>query len=228
MKEPSLQKITALSLALHISVLFIALLLLRQSNKFMMPSPYVVSLVSPEALKGKSMDIRASRGASKPLKDTSVVETVPKQDTKKQDMKKQDKKKEEMVEERIAAIAAKKKVEKLVKLRSEISLKASSNISKGVADTASAQTGKGSLFDEYYGKISEEIHQQWSWPPTGQKDLEATISIKITKDGRIFIQKVEKSSGNPFFDKLAIRALTKASPLSPPPYEMEIGVRFYP
>jgi TonB family protein len=223
MKEPSLQKTTALSLALHISILFIALILLRQSNKFMMPSPYVVSLVSPEGPKGKSVDIKAGREVSRSLKDTSVVETVPKKDTKKIDRKK-----EELVEERIAAIAAKKKVEKLVKLRSEISLKASSNISKGGSDTASAQSGKGSLFDEYYGKISEEIHQQWSWPPTGQKDLEATISIKVTKDGTIFIQKIEKSSGNPFFDKSAIRALTKASPISPPPYEMEIGVRFYP
>ena len=223
MKEPSLQKTTALSLALHISVLFIALLLLRQSNKFMMPSPYVVSLVSPEVLKGKSMDIRASREASKLLKDTSVIETVPKQN-----MKKKDKKKEEMVEERIAAIAAKKKVEKLVKLRSEISLKASSNSSKGGSDTASAQTGKGSLFDEYYTKIRKEIWQQWVFPDFGQKDFEAIIAIRIMKDGTISIQKIEKSSGNSFFDKSAIKALTKASPVSPPPYEMEIGVRFYP
>jgi TolA protein len=223
MKEPSLQKTTALSLVLHISVLFIALLLLRQSNKFMMPSPYVVSLVSPAVLKGKSMDIRASREASKLLKDTSVVETVPKQDTKKKD-----KKKEEMVEERIAAIAAKKKVEKLVKLRSEISLKASSNSSKGGSDTALAQTGKGSIFDEYYTKIRKEIWQQWVFPDFGQKDFEAIIAIRIMKDGTISIQKIEKSSGNSFFDKSAIKALTKASPVSPPPYEMEIGVRFYP
>jgi len=223
MKEPSLQKTTALSLALHISFLCIALLLLRQSNKHVMPSPYVVSLVSPAVLKGKTMDIREGKGLPKPLKDTSVVEAVPKQD-----MKKRDKKREEMVEEKIAAIAAKKKVERLVKLRSEISLKASSNIGKGTSEISPVQGEKGSLFDEYYAKIRKEIWQQWAFPATGQKDLEATISIKIIKDGTIFIQKIEKSSGNPFFDKSAIRALTKASPISPPPYEMEIGVRFYP
>ena len=228
MKEPSLQKITALSLAIHISFLCIALLLLRQSNKHVMPSPYVVTLVSPAALKGKTMDIRESKGLSKPLKDTSVVEAVPKQDMKKEDLKKRDKKMEKVVEERIAAIAAKKKVERLVKLRSEISLKASGNTGKSTSGLSSDQGKKGSLFDQYYGKIIEEIHQQWNWPAAGQKDLDATISIKIIKDGTIFIQKVEKSSGNPFFDKSAIRALTKASPLSPPPYEMEIGVRFYP
>jgi len=223
MKEPSLQKTTVLSLALHISVLFIAFFLLRQSNKFMMPSPYVVSLVSPEVLRGKSMDIRASQKASKPLKDTSVVETVPKQDKKNKDNKK-----EKMIEERIAAIAAKKKVERLVKLRSEISLKASSNSNKDGSETTPAHTGKGSFFDEYYTRIRKEIWQQWVFPDFGQKNLEAIIAIRIMKDGTISIQKIEKSSGNSFFDKSAIKALTKASPLSPPPYEMEMGVRFYP
>jgi TonB family protein len=226
MKEPSLQRTTVLSLAIHISVLFIALFLLRQSSKFIMPSPYIVSLVSPEALKGKSMDIRKSQETSKPLKDTSVVETVPKQDTKTQDIKKQDKK-EKMIEERIAAIAAKKKVERLVKLRSEISLRASSNTSKDGPAT-SAQTGKESLFDQYYTKIRKEIWQQWAFPDFGQKDLEAIIAIRIMRDGTVSIQNIEKSSGNAFFDKSAIKAITKASPLPPPPYEMEIGVRFYP
>jgi TonB family protein len=228
MKEPSLQKTTALSLALHISFFCVALLLLRQSAQHVMPSPYVVTLVSPSALRGKTMDVKESQRSSKPLKDTSVVEAVPKQAVKKDVSKRQDQKPEQMVEERIAAIAAKKKLERLFKLRSEISLKASGNTGKGTSGLSSVQGGKESLFDEYYEKIRKEIWEHWAFPTTGQKDLEATVSIKITKDGAIFIQKVEKSSGNPFFDKSAIRALTKASPLSPPPYEMEIGVRFYP
>jgi TolA protein len=147
---------------------------------------------------------------------------------KKEDLRKRDKKMEKVVEERIAAIAAKKKVERLVKLRSEISLKATSNINKNSSETALSQAGKGSLFDEYYTKIRNEIRQQWGFPDLGQKDLEAIIAIRIMKDGTISIQKIEKSSGNSFFDKSAIKALTKASPLSPPPYEMEMGIRFYP
>jgi len=39
---------------------------------------------------------------------------------------------------------------------------------------------------------------------------------------------VEKSSGDLFFDRSALKAVTKASPVSPPPYEMEIGIRFFP
>ena len=233
MREPSLQKTTVLSLVLHISVLFIALLLLRQSNKLMTPSPYVVSLVTSEVSRGKDTDIRGSKEAARALKDTSAVEAVPKKaitkkDMTKEDMKKKNEKKEEMVEDRIAAIAAKKKVEKLVKLRSEISLKAGSNLSKDGSGTSPAQAGKQSLFDEYYTEIRKEIWHQWVFPDFGRKDLEAVIAIRIMKDGTISIQKIEKSSGNSFFDKSAIKALTKASPLSPPPYEMEIGVKFYP
>jgi len=223
MREPSLQKTTALSLALHISALLIALLLLRQSSQFIMPSPYVVSLVSPEALKAKVTESRQSLETSKPLRDTSVLKDIPKQE-----MKKKDKKEEELAEEKIAAIAAKKKVERLVRLRSVISLKATVNNSKDSSETAPAHEGKGSLFDEYYAKIRKEIWQQWVFPDTGQKDLETIISIRIMKDGTISVQKIEKSSGNPFFDRSALKALTKATPLSPPPYEMEIGVKFYP
>ena len=223
MREPSLQKTTALSLALHISALLIALLLLRQSSQFIMPSPYVVSLVSPEALKAKVTESRQSLETSKPLRDTSVLKDIPKQE-----MKKKDKKEEELAEEKIAAIAAKKKVERLVRLRSVSSLKATVNNSKDSSETAPAHEGKGSLFDEYYAKIRKEIWQQWVFPDTGQKDLETIISIRIMKDGTISVQKIEKSSGNPFFDRSALKALTKATPLSPPPYEMEIGVKFYP
>jgi TonB family protein len=223
MREPSLQKTTALSFALHISVLLIALVLLRQSNQFTMPSPYVVSLVSPEVLKVKDTESRESPETSKTLRDTSVTEDIPKQD-----MEKRNKKEEEKAEERIDAIEAKKKVERLVKLRSVISLKASGYGRKDSSETTLAHTGEGSLFDEYYTKIRREIWQQWAFPDTGQKDLEAIISIKIMKDGTISIQRIEKSSGNPFFDKSAIKAISKASPLPPPPYEMEIGVKFYP
>jgi len=223
MREPSLQKTTALSFALHISVLLIALLLLRQSNYFVVPSPYVVSLVSPEVLKVKNTESRENLKTPKTLRNTSVTEDIPKQD-----IKKRNKEEEEKAEEKIAAIEAKKKVERLVKLRSVISLKASDHDRKDISETAPAYTGEGSLFDEYYTKIRREIWQQWAFPDTGQKDLEAIISIKIMKDGTISIQRIEKSSGNPFFDKSAIKAITKASPLSPPPYEMEIGVKFYP
>jgi len=221
MREPSLQKTTAFSLALHLSLLLIALLVLRQSNHFVIPSPYVVSLVSPKELKGSVSKEHAE--AIKTLKSTSVTENIPEKVTKR--VTEQE---EKTAEERIAAIEAKKRVERLIKLRSMLSLKASGNDRKDSSEKSSVYTGKGTLFDDYYEKIRKEIWQQWAFPDTGQKDLETIISIRVMKDGTIFVQKIEKSSGNLFFDRSAIRALTKASPLSPPPYEMEIGVKFFP
>jgi TonB family protein len=223
MKEPSLQKTTALSLALHFSFLLISFLLLRQSSQFLMPSSYTVNLVSPEALKGIE---RRGRISSETTRDISVTKDVPKKNVPKEDV---DKKfnKDELIEEKISAIEAKKRVERIVRLRSVISLKGDVN-NKNISETPSINTGKGSISDDYYTKIRNQIWQQWVYPDTGKKDLEAIISIRIMKDGTISMQKIEKSSGNPLFDKSAIKALTKANPLSPPPYEMEVGVRFYP
>jgi len=66
------------------------------------------------------------------------------------------------------------------------------------------------------------------YPDIGKKDIEAIVSVRILKDGTAIPQKMEKSSGNALFDRSAWRAVAKASPLPPPPQEMEIGVRFYP
>ena len=52
--------------------------------------------------------------------------------------------------------------------------------------------------------------------------------MKIAKDGTLSVQGVEKKSGNTLFDRSALRAIAKASPVAPPPYEMEIGMRFFP
>ena len=64
----------------------------------------------------------------------------------------------------------------------------------------------------------------------GEKDLEAVISVFISKDGTIRVEKIEKPSGNRFFDRSALVALKNASPVTPPPdgAEMEIGIRFSP
>lgn len=226
MREPSLQRLAAFSFFLHLSALLVAFLLLRQSNQFIMPPAYTVSLISPEVLKFKER--REIQKAPRTLEKPSVIEKVPQKVVQtKRNIKKTNEKAEKSVEETIAAIEAKKRVERIVRLRSVISLQAHGDNRTDSPEVTPIHKGRGSLFDNYYAKIQREIWQQWVFPDTGQKNLEAIISIRIKKDGTIITQKIEKSSGNPLFDRSANRALTKASPLSPPPYEMEIGVRFY-
>jgi colicin import membrane protein len=84
------------------------------------------------------------------------------------------------------------------------------------------------LFDSYYAKITDEIRQEWVYPDMGKKDIASIVAVTIRRDGHITIHGIEKSSGDLLFDRSVLKAVTKASPVSPPPYEMEIGIRFYP
>ncbi len=217
MTGPSLQKTAALSFALHITVLLIAFVVLRQTHHMITLPTYTVSLVSPDLLprgdRGGKTTLRESKVAAAPaaLPDRTqkvITKGKPKAQTK--DNK--------WVENKIATLAAKKRIEKIVNLRSVISL-------KGKPGTSEA---KGTGTGDYYSKITQEIWSQWAYPDTGQKNLEAIISIRVFMDGTVVVQRIEKSSGNAFFDKSAMKAIAKASPLSPPPHEMEIGVRFFP
>jgi colicin import membrane protein len=189
-----------------------------------MPAPYTVNLVSPDVLRGLASRNSGNEIQARAKKSTAAVSPadVP------TESKKETAKEREMIEKKISAIAAKKKIERVVKLRSEISLKAGTIKQNAVSKSLSASRGGGTSFDDYYTKITKEIWEQWVYPDTGKKNMEAIISIKILKDGTAVVQKIEKSSGNQLFDRSALKALTKASPLPAPPYEMEIGVRFLP
>ncbi len=65
-------------------------------------------------------------------------------------------------------------------------------------------------------------------PEFGREVLEAVVSFKIKRDGNIEQLKLESSSGNKFFDRSVMNAISKAAPLPRPPYEIELGIRFYP
>ena len=232
MRGPSLQKATIISFALHLTFFLAAILILRHSSRMVMPAPYTVSLVSPDVLKGidKRADVDKGTDADKGRDENVVQETkeslAPSASTKKS--KKEIAKEKEMLEKKISAIAAKKKIEKIVKLRSVISLKASGDKRSSNEKTGPGK-GNSSASDDYSSKIMDGIQPYWKFPPgIGKKGLEAIVSIKILKDGTVIVQGMEKSSGNTFFDRVALQAPAKASPLPPPPYEMEIGVRFYP
>lgn len=231
MREPSIQRTAALSCAVHLVALLIVVLVMRQSSQIVMPSPYIVQLVNPGAVTGFDRD-----EGTESLRETQAVAQpaeTPKKNVKEENTKDKMVRKK-LLEEKIAALAAKdaakkkiEKLEKIVSLRKVISLKAGS-VKKIKTNAQATGQGKGTPFDEYYSKITKEIWQEWVYPDIGRKDIEAVIAVKILKDGTAIVQRVEKSSGNSLFDKSAIKALAKASPLTPPPDEIELGVRFYP
>jgi len=223
MRGPSLQATTVLSAALHLTFLLIAALILRHSRNVIMPSPYEVSLVGPiSSSRGAVTEEIPMQGESGTRITESIKQTEkPLKDTK-TDLKR--------LEDRMSEIASKKKVERMVRLRSIVSIKNndSSGTQKAAAQGKGSGQSQGTLFDSYYGKITSQIRQEWVFPDTGEKNLEAVIAVTIARDGTVSVQGIEKSSGNALFDRSAMRALAKASPVAPPPYEMEIGMRFYP
>jgi len=87
-------------------------------------------------------------------------------------------------------------------------------------------------FKAYYLALAEKVHASWVYPGD-IGNLEAIISIKIDKSGRLLERWVEKPSGNVIYDQSAIRAVEKASPFPLLPEGMgddtlEVGIRFCP
>ncbi len=237
MRGPSLQKTALLSLALHMTAFVIVFLILRQSNHIVMPSPYTVNLVSPEVLTG------IDKGKNEDVLQESAEPSAPPDISRKsrKEVAEEKEKEKELIAKRINALRQKKtikekmdaikgkddEIRKLAKHRKIISLRAGNEKGDVTSKKAVASAGKGEIPDEYYSKIEKEIRDQWYCPPQICKNgLQAVISIRIFKDGTVIEQGMEKSSGNTIFDRLAKQAIKKANPLSPPPYEMDIGVRF--
>ncbi len=225
MKGLSLKKTAVLSAGLHLTFFLLTFLILRQSRDMIMPSPYTVSLVSPGAPAGQ-IQKGAAAEPGEPLPAKKEQSAAPTHIDEKKELK--------TIDESIAALKAKRKMEEklrqIVRLRSQVSIQGkggrtpSKSSSQGTAAGATIGAGEASYID----KIAGQIHEHWSWPDYGKKNLQAVISIRIQRDGTLSDLKFEQKSGDRFFDRSVLQAVQKASPVAPPPYEMEIGIRFYP
>lgn len=89
----------------------------------------------------------------------------------------------------------------------------------------------------YFHALDERIRENWTVPDLALSDsrnLIVQIRITIEQDGRVTNVRMEKTSGNIYFDDSVLRAITKASPLPVPPEQLrgtedhyEIGFRFF-
>ncbi|HCZ12522.1 MAG TPA: cell envelope integrity protein TolA [Nitrospiraceae bacterium] len=216
------------SFFLHVLIIIAAMLIARHSVVNRISMPYVVDIVDgPSAAvseaKSASEDKSPAAGdiGSKPS-DSKTKDVSKKQDAKKDDRR---------IKESIAALQAKKKIEKMAALRKVVDIGGNKASSQGRAAVSSKNIKAGARDSgggDYYSMIVGKIRQQWVFPESIDRDLIAVINIKIARDGSVTVDKIEKGSGNPLFDRSALRAISKASPLPPPPQEMEMGVRFKP
>lgn len=237
-KEPNLQKIVITSAVIHL--LFITLITVPLKTKEREYKTYFVNIVSPTEVqkpstspavkeKGKAKDtavkvkpalrrrVRPEKGVSlEPLKTERVSNEIERLRAISTLEKKKDLKDKELARAREAEESVEQAIAGIKKGRTI-------HISKG-AGVPGVQSSVDS--ESYYAVITEKIWGEWIYPDIDTSDLEIIMSIKIDSTGKIVSQQVEQSSGNKIFDRSASKAIMKASPLPPPPVEMEVGLRF--
>jgi len=127
---------------------------------------------------------------------------------------------EELLQERLSALRAKKRILE--------SASSSKNQRSSPQVGSSGSIKGGGVSSSYLGLISGLIRQKWSIPETVPKNLEAIVSVRILPNGQVVIEGFEKHSGNALFDSSVIKALKNSSPLPPPKGEVVVGLRFKP
>ena len=90
---------------------------------------------------------------------------------------------------------------------------------------------------DYFRRLEEKVRSSWVLPGTLVREaakLVVEMRIVIEKDGRVSEDRIERGSGNLYFDESVQRAIRKASPLPVPPEQLrggedhyEVGFRFH-
>ena len=104
----------------------------------------------------------------------------------------------------------------------------SSGEQKGIQKGAGYSTGgssggsSGVVAELFVRRVREEIRSNWAIPENIPIDgsLKAVIVFKLDERGRPSDVKVDIPSGNTAFDDFCVKAIRRASPLTPPPSEL--------
>lgn len=240
-REPSFKRLAVTSLILHVILLSALIVPFRTGEREF--RSYQVKLIDPGRAydRGREQEARRTEQRIPPKKNVVREEPVSKKEIsrkKEAPVKKAIEEKARPVTENSAEKIA-REIEKLRAIREIARGKDERDRSQEIEiirKRVSADTGGGAGIpgigenldpNSYYAIITDKIWSEWVWPDLGSERYEVIISIKIDSGGRVVSHSIEKPSGNMLFDHSAVKAISKASPLPPPPVEMEIGVRFY-
>jgi periplasmic protein TonB len=72
-------------------------------------------------------------------------------------------------------------------------------------------------YTTYLNRMTTLIAGHW-FRPQSKEEVVVVIAFVIDRDGTLRDARIEKSSGNPLFDRAAYRAILEASPLPPLPF----------
>ena len=232
---PNFQKIIITSAVIH--VLFITLIAVPLKSRKREYKSYFVNIVTPAQLR-KTAALETGKSTTGTVKKKSVRRRV--KSKKGVALEPSDRKIKEIQEIKrltaISVLAKKKKQQELALAKAReaeeartnaiesIRKKMMANISVGPAVTGDVVSAAA---ESYHALIFQEIQSQWIHSNFAARDLEAIISFKMDKNGKVISHKIERSSGNYLFDLSAVKAILKASPLPPHPVEREVEVRFH-
>jgi len=240
-KEPNFQKIIITSAILHL--FFITLATVPFKTKDREYKSYYVNIVSPSEV-SKPRASAKTKKAGKAEKESIRVKTPLKRKTRpiskpKADMTLEPDKTVAQEIERLRAISS---LAKMKKKKDEGKSGKLDSIRKTIQGSLSKKSVKeetplraagvpgivnSTNTESYSALVFERIQREWIYPNFDIANLETIISFKISKEGQVMSQKLKKSSGNTIFDRSAMKAVLKASPLPPPPVEQEVEVRFH-
>lgn len=220
-KDPNLQIIVITSAVIHLLLItFIVVPLKTRKDEY---RNYFVDLVGPI----ESFRETSPPEISKTEKTNGIKEPLNKP-IPKADMSLEPARKVSKEIERMRAISALSKLKKKKEAENAHEIEViRQKIQGGVAKAGIPGTMQSMGSDPYYASITRKIWSEWIYPESNSSGLEVIIAVKIDRDGKVVSREIEKSSGDTLFDRSALKAISKASPLPPPPVEIEIGIRFY-
>ncbi len=193
------------------------------------PAPKVVKEKPKVKKKAVSLNSKKPKKVKKVAKKKK--ETEKKVAKSKARARNQEKKIDEKIREIQKRLAEKREEQYLKKRLKELARKA-----KGQGSPSGSKRPGGSQNQQamIYGNfVKAKIWRNWHFPKAlaNRKDLEAVVTIIITKDGRIIDMRVKKYSGFSAFDRSVLKAIKDSAPLPPLPPSLgpgpeEIDIRF--
>lgn len=87
----------------------------------------------------------------------------------------------------------------------------------GPGEGAGSGGGTGFGFGSYLGILRRRIWQEWTQSPIYGVNQSCVVGLTVTRTGDVKDIKLEKSSGNSFYDTVAVRSVRNSSPLPPLP-----------
>ena len=81
------------------------------------------------------------------------------------------------------------------------------------AAAAASQRGEIARFEAI---IRQKVERSWTRPANAREGLECVVQVRLIAGGEVLQAAVVRSSGNPLFDRSAVNAIYKASPLPVP------------